>query len=280
MAPIGSWRTKLRTINGFTEPMPRSLGMVLHAAPTCKKPFAGLPDYLFEQVMEYLAVASLALLSQVNTHAYMQSHTQLMAAWDCHPRNYVDRFCKMLDKLAARKDIEILRVGFGCPALPQEIAAASQAREDGRLPKGVGHFYDQLGKFELEWMASSVPGLGDVRGAVRIHSITEVFSDWKGVTWFEFDGGDTYAGVQPVDFFAAEQCVAFRGDKLYLHCIGESLWPLPLDFEQYVEIVLKTRGLPCWALLCDETRDTSEARECAAALAHLFPDVTDPRLKR
>lgn len=198
------------------------------------------------------------------------------------PAPYLERFNAMVEELRANPKIEVLEYTVNPPATDAELA---QAEEYAAVPEAMKQFYRQCNGLKLEWALASAGDDRSPHGNISIMKVQQTFSSWKGVIWFdeEWDDG-RHKPLHPLDFFVPEACAALFLDgsdtpKVYYHYCGEQMDSLEVDFEGYLELLLKSRGYWYWqkAIVTDLTGQeyTVEPREFRLGMPELFDDY-DP----
>lgn len=194
------------------------------------------------------------------------------------------RFQAMADDLRRNPRVELISAELSDPATESEIETA-RALAGGALPAGVEEFYRQLNGFRLEWrhvVAEISHGDLSDYGFVNILPITEVFSDWRGVTWFG-DDSDEYRAVKPFDMFVPEACAAMiqpegespRGTVAY-HYFGEELDDTGYSFDEYLERLLAARGFWYWIqALCADRQKSTAVTDFRRIMPLIFDDYDD-----
>lgn len=195
---------------------------------------------------------------------------------------FVPRFREMVAELAGNSQLKVVHFKILPPARPAEIKAA-QKLAGGSLPEAMEAFYSEMNGFRLRWSRAQDPNDPESkndRGAVDILPLQEVLEDWKDSIWFEFEGGERYKPVKPLDFFVEEACSALvlndgTGIKpaIYYHYLGEFLCDTGYSFGEYIERLLTARGYWYWiTTLCLETCKGPQAQNFLRRMPALFPD--------
>jgi len=192
---------------------------------------------------------------------------------------YRERFTEMVRALGAIKDVVIDEVCYGEPASEDEISRARE-RSGGALPIGLETFCRQMNGFTLRWhVDGSEPRIvGSILLLPLLTDGESIYGDWRDVVWFE--EGDSFYDVRPFDFFTNEACAAFSpvpGEAtVHFHTMGESLEPTGYDFAEYVELLLRSRGLWYWQLaLCVDEQSATDLARFRETMPSLFPDYDD-----
>jgi hypothetical protein len=197
-------------------------------------------------------------------------------------QTFLPRFQQMVAELREHPQINVKEVHVASAARREEVEAAERLA-GGRLPEAMGAFYLELNGFRLEWERAPENGgrrAGTNRGSVEILPLEEVLKDWQGVTWFEFEGGDRFKAVKPLDFFAEEACAALAyseskgfASTISYHYLGEFLCDTGYGFTQFIDRLLNARGFWYWIeTLCPDTRQSPEAQNFLRQMPSLFAD--------
>jgi hypothetical protein len=193
-------------------------------------------------------------------------------------------FLSMVEELRGNPNIEVLTAEMAEPTSRDDIESARHLA-GGELPPGVGDFFAEIGSFHLEWRhtlaAISHGDLSD-HGVVNILPITEIFGDWRGVTWFGEDE-DEFRAVKPFDMFVPEACTAFvqpEGEpptpSVAYHYFGEELHDTGYTFDDYLERLLASRGFWYWIqTLCPGLESSAEVTAFRRAMPQIFTDYDD-----
>ena len=194
---------------------------------------------------------------------------------------YLPQFYAMVDQLNDHPDITITDIHFPDPASSMIVQLAKDLFV-GSFPEGMEAFYREMDGFHLEWECSREAGAFNwpVVGAIEILPLSEVLKDWHGVTWFDFEEGERFKAVKPLDFFVEEACSALLYSEeagfsrtIYYHQLGEALFNTGYDFYNYIERLVAARGFWYWVeTLCPETRESPQARNFFIQMPLLFED--------
>lgn len=214
---------------------------------------------------------------------------------DTDMTNIRQRICDMVDELRNTRYVQVdnFTIAPGLSASQLERAAEEAG---GPLPRGMADFYRRCGGLSLQWRLTEegeqVLDAEGFAGAIEIMPLVHlqngngrgntVLQDWKGSIWFDFEGGERFKRVLPVDFFVAEACAALYPanpidadgvvPSVHFHYCGQGLSPLGVSFNEYVALALRARGGWYWLqLLCFTSRDEN----CAflKVAPKLFPDL-------
>ena len=159
------------------------------------------------------------------------------------PRPYLDRFNAMAAELEARDDI-VVDTYVARPGATDEDIAAAKAYSP--ISDDMERFYRQANGLTLHWHLKDNE---ETCGRIDLKPLDQVFSDWRDCIYFDDD--DDFKPLHPVDFFVDEACAALYVDgsanpTVYYHYCGEEMDTLAVDFGQYLELLLKTRGFWYW----------------------------------
>lgn len=208
-------------------------------------------------------------------------------------QSFLSRFQQMVTELREHPHINVIDFYFPLPAKADEIEVAKQ-QIGGRLPEAIEAFYLEMDGFRLQWshiQEEKRQGNENDRGSVDILPIQEVLKNWQGVTWFEFEEGDRFKSVKPLDFFAEEACAALvfyeeTGIKstIHYHYLGEFLCDTGYSFSEYIDRLLAAKGYWYWIeTLCPDTQDSPQAQDFFQRMPLLFanfqPSLFQPRAK-
>jgi hypothetical protein len=194
------------------------------------------------------------------------------------------RVTAMTDALRSNPNVEVISVAIAPPAPQADLDAATELA-GGALPAGTAGFYRELNGFQLEWRrstsATSRSDLSD-HGLINILPISDIFRDWRGVTWFGEDD-DEFRAVKPFDMFVPEACAAFlqpvgepAGASVAYHYFGEECYDTSYSFEEYLERLLASRGFWYWIqTLCPGLESSAEVTAFREIMPQIFPDYDD-----
>ena len=99
-----------------------------------------------------------------------------------------------------------------------------------------------------------------VSGQINLLPLPEIYRDWEGMLYFDFDSPERRARFQTfkiVDFFANEACVGLYHDEradpaLYLYTFEDEPEPLGVDIRGYLHLLTQSLGFPYWQYLLVE----------------------------
>lgn len=196
--------------------------------------------------------------------------------------SFLSRFHHMIDQLQAHPHINIVDLYLPSPASQSDIAEARQLA-GGHLLPGMETFYLETNGLMVQWK-HTLPEIqrGDDhdQGAIEILPIQEVMQSWQDVIWFEADTDRRFRGVKPLDFFASEACTCLvqQADgalrpTIYYHYLGEFLYDTGVDFIEYLDRLLLSRGSWYWIeSLCAQTQDSPQVLDFFRRMPLLFDD--------
>lgn len=162
------------------------------------------------------------------------------------------------------------------------------------VPTTIASLWDITDGYELGWLyVDEESGEQIAAGDVHIFGYGDVFGSWLGKLWgehpedaseaeidftWEIRGFDAAGDHSPYGavFHVAE--VLPRYD-LFWHAPHEKTYPIRVDFLEYLECLVETRGLHGWQyMVCDvDLQEDDEAlervRECTRLMRKLFPEV-------
>lgn len=194
-------------------------------------------------------------------------------------RGIRSRLEEAVESLRRNPVINVSRAIFTDPLTAEELTRLISGTRRV-LPASVLDFYAEMGELELEW---TYAGPEDVRawGAMHILPLDEVLGDWEDVTWFP--GMEERRPLLPFDRFIPEACGAFweqedghLAPSMRYHYFPEDLYDTGRSFEEYIELLLRSRGGVYWQkALCQEAQDDIEVQQFRAAMPRLFSDYDD-----
>jgi hypothetical protein len=164
-------------------------------------------------------------------------------------QNIVQQFHSMADTLQNNPAIDVVICEFNSPATEEEL---DEARSQFNLTPAMVDFYSQANGIKIQWERREQKEItegGLAAGYINLLPVQEVFGDWKDIIYFEED--DSFKPLHPLDFFIDEACAALYLDgsnnpQVYYHYLGEEMSPLGVDFEGYLQLLLKSRGFWYW----------------------------------
>ncbi|MBD2356005.1 SMI1/KNR4 family protein [Tolypothrix sp. FACHB-123] len=165
----------------------------------------------------------------------------------------VDRFRAMVEELRNNPLINTNEIDceINPPATEAEINAAQMKF---KLTPAMMDFYLQANGIRIYWeLEEEVEVLGGrlAAGYIDLLPVQEVYKDWKNIIYFDAD--DPCKPLHPIDFFIGNACAALYLDgssnpEVYYYYRGEKMRPLGVDFEGYLNLLLKSRGFWYWHL--------------------------------
>lgn len=182
--------------------------------------------------------------------------------------------------MSSRSDLHVTVAKLGTPADEDQLATA-RGYSNHSMPPALEALCKQMNGFQLEWESDS----GDA-GAIQLLPVERIFGSWKDVIWFPGED-ERFADLYPFDFFQPETCIAFRMPKdqkperdVQLHALGEAATALGRDFNDYIELVLESRGYLHWQqTLSTETQNNPDAVRFRERAPALFPGLKLERFK-
>jgi len=183
---------------------------------------------------------------------------------------------------AINSDIDYL---FNPPATEEELNAV---RSKFNLTPAIIDFYSEANGLAIYWDRADevdIPGGGVAAGYINLLPVQEVFKDWKNIIYFSED--DPCKPLHPIDFFISNACAALYLDgsdnpPVYYYYRGERMRPLGVDFEGYLQLLLKSRGFWYWPLAIAGPEEVdpaapipTEERNFREIMPQFFPDF-DP----
>jgi hypothetical protein len=199
----------------------------------------------------------------------------------------VDRFRAMVDELRNNPFINTTEIDceINPPATEAEINAV---QIKFKLTPAMMDFYLHANGIRIYWERKEeveVPGGGLAAGYIDLLPVQEVFKDWEDIIYF--DEEDPCKPLHPIDFFIGNACAALYLDgsdnpEVYYYYRGERMRPLGVDFEGYLQLLLKSRGFWYWPLAIAGSEDVDpsapmsrEERNFREIMPQLFPNF-DP----
>jgi hypothetical protein len=208
-------------------------------------------------------------------------------------RSWPDEFGAVLDDLGSNPLIRVDAHHVHPPTGADAIAAIEE--EFGvALPGSIRDFHRQMGGLELRWTSSvgtAVEGV-PARGSIRLLPLEQVFAgrdddEWFGDLWFDWmdeSSKEALRALKPVDYFDQDDsgCTCLQvgsgvvQPRLRVHGVDHGVRVLDLGFEEYLELLVRTRGFHGWPLLLVEDREDLFDHEQRHASFHhgvsrLFP---------
>lgn len=200
------------------------------------------------------------------------------------------QFSSLAAELENNRAIEVTKAVFNPPATEEELKSA-RGRFD--LTPAMIDFYGQANGVRIEWERRGekrLPAGGLAAGRINLLPVQEVFGDWEGVIFF--DDNRRFELLHPLDFFAPEACAALRLDgsgnpEVFYHYLGEEMNPLGVDFEGYLELLLRARGFWYWQRAVARPDHVNprapmsvEERNFRELMPQLFPDFDPSDFRR
>ncbi|MFN6525458.1 SMI1/KNR4 family protein [Nostoc sp. ChiSLP03a] len=207
-------------------------------------------------------------------------------------QNIVHKFHLMVDYLRNNQaiNIDIDSCEFNPPATKEELNAA---QIKFKLTPAMIDFYSKANGINIFWERAEqveIAGGGLAAGYIDLLPVQEVFKDWKNIIYF--DENDPCKPLHPIDFFIGNACAALYlngsdNPEVYYYYRGEKMRPLGVDFEGYLELLLKSRGFWYWHLAIAGSEDvnsdapiTTEERNFRKIMPQLFADFDGSDFQR
>src|SRR5581483_2015383 len=202
----------------------------------------------------------------------------------------LQRFKSMVSELQSNPAIELTQSTFKPPATAGEL---DQAGETFKLTPAMVDFYSECNGITIKWERATgkeIPEGGLAAGSIDLRPVQEVFGDWEDEIYTDED--DQYAPLHPVDFFVPEACAALYLDgspdpEVYYHYLGEDMRRMGVNFEGYLELLLKSRGFWYWQRAVAKPPNTKrglmisiEEQNFRKVMPELFPDFRDSDFKK
>lgn len=163
-------------------------------------------------------------------------------------QDILHQFHQMAEALNDNPYIEIVTCDFNPPATKEEL---DQVQSKFKLTPAMIDFYSQVNGINILWESqeSEIMGEGEASGYINLLSVQEVFKDWKNIIYYKDDHPASL--LHPIDFFVGNACAGLYMDgsenpEVY-HCYtGGKMTSLGVDFEGYLQLLLKSRGFRYW----------------------------------
>ncbi len=204
--------------------------------------------------------------------------------------SYIQQFHLMVASLKNNSAIDVYLCNFNPPATKEEL---NYAQGKFKLTQTMIDFYSEANGLSIQWEKleqKEVPGGGLIAGMIDLLPVQEVFKDWKDNIYFAED--DPCKPLHPIDYFIGNACAALYLDgsdnpEVYYYYRGERMRPLGVDFEGYLQLLLKSRGFWYWPLAIAGPEDvdpsapmTREERNFREIMPELFPDFNPSDFQR
>lgn len=205
-------------------------------------------------------------------------------------QSFVKQFHSMVADLKKNSAIDVYLCQFNPPATKDEL---NEARIKFNLTPAMIDFYSEANGISIQWEKREGKELPDgcvIAGMIDLLPVQEVFSDWKDNIYFDED--DPCKPLHPIDYFIGNACAGLYLDgsdspEVYYYYRGEKPRPLGVDFEGYLQLLLKSRGFWYWplAIAGPEDDDPSapmprEERNFREIMPQLFPDFNQSDFQR
>ena len=197
-------------------------------------------------------------------------------------QSIVQQFHLMADALKNNPVIDVVVCEFNPPATNNQL---KEAQKNFNLTAAMIDFYSEANGITIQWERKEqkqIPDGGLAAGYINLLPIEEVFQDWEHIIYFDDDS--SFKPLHPLDFSTDEACAALYLDgsdnpQVYYHYLGEEMSPLGVDFEGYLQLLLKSRGFWYWhkAIAQPEYFNpyvpvSLEERNFREIMPQLFPD--------
>lgn len=197
-------------------------------------------------------------------------------------QSIVQQFHLMAETLQNNSAINVRKCEFNPPATKKKL---KEAQSHFKLTAAMIDFYSEANGITIEWERREQKGIPDgglAAGYINLLPVEQVFKDWENVIYFDED--DSFKPLHPIDVFIDEACAALYLDgsdnpQVYYHYLGEEMSPLGVDFEGYLQLLLKSRGFWYWhkAIAQPEYFNpyvpiSVEERNFREIMPQLFPD--------
>lgn len=197
-------------------------------------------------------------------------------------QSIVQQFHLMADSIQNNSAINVVICKFNPPATKKKL---KEAQNNFNLSTAMIDFYSEANGITIQWERKEHKEIADgglAAGYINLLPLDEVFQDWINIIYFDED--DSFKPLHPLDFFIDEACAALYLDssdspQVYYHYLGEAMSPLGVDFEGYLQLLLKSRGFWYWhkAIAQPEYFNpyvpiSVEERNFREIMPQLFPD--------
>jgi uncharacterized protein (TIGR02996 family) len=197
------------------------------------------------------------------------------------------RFERLVEELRARPEIEVQKAELGPPTAPDELARWRQVA-GAAWPDGMTELYSELSRVRVSFRAEGGPEEG-THGTIALPALQTVwdYPRLQGLLWFDFLEQDhPFRSIRPIDMFVDEAYAvlypvppdgsASGPAEVAYHYCGEQLTATGLSYREWLELLMRARGVHYWLklTLAPATRRTW-VEEGVGRMAELFPDF-DP----
>lgn len=204
--------------------------------------------------------------------------------------SYIQQFHSMVASLKNNSAIDVYLYNFNSPATEEKL---KEAQSKFNLTPAMIDFYSEANGISIQWEKlgeKEIPGGGLIAGMIDLLPVQQVFRDWKDNIYFEDD--DPCKPLHPIDYFIGNACAGLYLDgsdnpEVYYYYRGERMRRLGVDFEGYLQLLLKSRGFWYWqvAIAGPEEVDPSvpiprEERNFREIMPQLFPDFNQSDFQR
>lgn len=198
-------------------------------------------------------------------------------------QSYREQFETLIRDMEANPRIKLKETKLSGPTTASTLRDAARLA-GGRLPKELIDLYREMNGICIKWeivdkhirAGNSLLDTGEVHLLPLVGGEESVFSSWKGWVWFDYSH-EELKRIKPVDFFgeSAVSIYPVPGTaELYYHTIlTSSSYPLGCNFEEYLFLLFKSRGLHGWqSMLCADLQRSPEANQFRQVMPILFSD--------
>lgn len=196
------------------------------------------------------------------------------------------RFEALVRELSSHPEVTLTEARLGPPTDPAVLAAAQKVA-GAAWPKGMTELYTELGSVDIAYSVAGGSG-----GAIRIPTVTDVWdhASHEDELWFDWqleeNPNHPFARIRPIDRFTEEAYAVLYPvpgggpARVCYHYCGERLTPTGLSYEEWLELLLRSRGCTYWLTLTTgpRSRDTW-VEKGFARMATLFPDFAPDAMR-
>ncbi|SHE51933.1 hypothetical protein [Pedobacter caeni] len=182
--------------------------------------------------------------------------------------DYKKLFKQLLSELNEVTDLEVITSEIGKGTAAAEFTDIENSFRM-KLTKDIYEFYSQVGFVNIEWRFKKPLQLDEqeyvVDGKINILPLHDVFwgvddLGWGNILWFDHMENATkqkMRKLRPFDFFDEEDngCISFQRNEtdvspnLVLYSTDNGYYPLKLNIESYLKLLLQTKGISRWPFL-------------------------------
>lgn len=156
----------------------------------------------------------------------------------------VQGFRSMKESLNNKSSVRISSYILNPPATREEL---SRVEEEFSLTPAMRDFYNHINGMHIVWRYVEN---NEVYGYINFLPVQETFRSWRNIVYF--NDADPRKLLYPIDILPGNSYAALYLDnssnpKVHYHINGKVL-SLGIDFEEYLNLLLKSRGFCYWHL--------------------------------